>query len=51
MVATDVYCARIMEQYDEGFSISSIQTTLAYAETLGLGTTDLNRVEIREIYT
>ena len=50
-VATDAYCARIMEQYDSGFSISQIHTTLGRAEDLGLGTTDLNRVEIREIYT
>jgi uncharacterized protein (DUF362 family) len=51
IIATDVYCAHIMEQYDDGFSISSIQKTLTHAESLGLGTADLNRVEIREIDT
>lgn len=51
MVATDVYCARIMEEYDNTFSISSIEETLQHAVELGLGTSDLNQVEIIEIQT
>ncbi|MCK4835717.1 MAG: DUF362 domain-containing protein [Candidatus Aminicenantes bacterium] len=49
MVATDVYCAGIMEEYDDTFSISSIEETLQHAVELGLGTSDLNQVEIIEI--
>ena len=51
IVATDVYCAHMMEQYDDAFSITSIQQTLDHAESLGLGMADLNRVEIREVDT
>jgi hypothetical protein len=51
MVATDAYCAQIMEAYDDTFSINSIQETLQHAEDLGLGTSNLNRVDIREVYT
>lgn len=49
MVATDAYCATIMDQKDAGFSIDMITPTLERAELLGLGTADLNQVEIREI--
>lgn len=47
LVATDAYCARIMEQYDN-FSVSQIESTLQHAEELGLGTSDLSGVEIIE---
>ncbi len=48
LVATDAYCARIMEQYDNNFAVSQIEDTLQRAEELGLGTSDLSRVEIIE---
>ena len=47
-VATDVYCAKLMEEYDSSFSINSIEETLNHAVELGLGTRDLNQVEIIE---
>ncbi len=49
MAATDAYCAGIMEQYDPAFSASMIDLTLERAELRGLGTADLNNVEIIEI--
>ncbi len=49
MVATDAYCAKILDAYDETFSAQQITTTLKYAEKLGLGTSDLSRVRIVEI--
>jgi hypothetical protein len=49
MVATDAYCAQIMEQYDSTFSRSMIELTLERAELRGLGTANLANVEIIEI--
>ena len=49
MVATDAYCAQLMARYDSTFTASSIQPTLQRAEELGLGTADLNNVEIIEV--
>lgn len=49
IVAADVYCGRIMEENDSTFSLSLIQDTLQQAEERGLGTSDLNQVEIIEI--
>lgn len=51
IVATDAYCARIMAENDNDFSASDIKLTLDRAELLGLGTSDLNQVEIIEINT
>jgi uncharacterized protein (DUF362 family) len=54
MVAADLYCAQIMEQYDSRFTTSAASPIWGYlnaAEELGLGTTDLNQVEIIEIST
>lgn len=51
MVATDAYCARIMEENDNGFQASLIQETLGAAESLGLGTSNLANVDIIEITT
>ncbi|MCP5108037.1 MAG: DUF362 domain-containing protein, partial [bacterium] len=48
IVATDVYCAEIMAENDD-FSPAFIEGTLTRAQTLGLGTMDLNQVEIIEI--
>ncbi len=49
MVAADAYCAQIMQDNDETFDSSWIQPTLERAEELGLGTADLNQVEVIEI--
>ena len=49
IVATDAYCARLMEENDPSFSQSQIQVTLERAEQLGLGISDLNEVEILEV--
>ena len=50
MVATDAYCAeRILGIHDSGFLSTSISPTLDRAQQLGLGTADLNHVEILEI--
>lgn len=49
IVATDAYCARLLADNDTTFSISSISSTLQRAASLGLGTSDLKQVEIKEI--
>lgn len=49
MVATDVYCAQIMADNDPSFSPDLISRTIDRAVELGLGTSDLNDVEIIEI--
>ncbi len=51
IIAADAYCARMLEENSPGFSASSIQNTLRRGEELGLGTPDLNQVEIIEITT
>jgi uncharacterized protein (DUF362 family) len=51
MVATDAYCATILDDYDETFDKEMIETTLAYAQVLGLGERDLSRVSIIEVST
>ena len=49
IVATDTYCAQLMEDNDSTFSASFIDTTLSHAVSLGLGTTDLSQLEIVEV--
>lgn len=49
IVATDAYCARLLEEHDDQFNASGIDKTLKRAEDLGLGTSDLSKVEILEI--
>jgi uncharacterized protein (DUF362 family) len=49
IVATDAYCAQILDANDETFDKEMIAPTLQYAEKLGLGTADLNKVKIIEI--
>ena len=49
IVATDAYCIRILQDHDPGFRIEEADATLSRAESLGLGTADLNRVQIIEI--
>jgi len=51
MVAIDSYCGSIMEQYDDTFEFRMIEPCLSYAESLGLGTADLRKVEIIELET
>jgi uncharacterized protein (DUF362 family) len=50
MVALDSYCAQhILADHDPDFDPESIRLTLTNAEQLGLGTSDLSRVDILEI--
>ena len=50
LVALDAYCGeKILQRYDPEFAITSIGPTLQKAEQLGLGTSDLNKVEVLEI--
>ena len=49
MLATDVYCSRLMEEHDDTYSHDMISTQLETAEMLGLGVGDLNNVAIKEI--
>jgi uncharacterized protein (DUF362 family) len=51
IIAADAYCARIMEENSPDFSALFIQNMLQRGEELGLGTSDLNQVEIIEINT
>ena len=48
-VATDVYCAGILEDLDDSFTAASAMFTVQSAVVLGLGTSDLSQVEIVEI--
>ena len=47
IVATDAYCLEIMNEYDPPGD--NVMQTLQTAEELGLGTADLNQVEILEV--
>jgi uncharacterized protein (DUF362 family) len=49
MVAVDAYCSRLMEAHDESYTGEMITPYLRVAERLGLGTRDLNRVEVMEL--
>jgi uncharacterized protein (DUF362 family) len=49
MVAVDAYCAKLLEEKDETFAAERILATLSYAEELGLGTSDLKKVVIKEV--
>lgn len=49
IVATDAFCARLLEEHDDQFKAFHIDGTLKRAEALGLGTSDLSKVEILEI--
>ncbi len=49
IVAADAYCVRILEDHDPGFSSAAAGATLSRAESLGLGTADLTRVQVIEI--
>ena len=50
VVALDAYCAqRILKLHDTGFDPETIRPTLDNAEQLGLGTSNLNQVDILDI--
>jgi len=49
MLATDVYCSRLMQEQDDSYSSEMIEVQLATAEKLGLGVRNLNDVAIKEI--
>jgi len=49
MVATDVYCAQLMQEHDDTFSIDMISLQLETAENLGLGVRNLSDVVVKEI--
>jgi uncharacterized protein (DUF362 family) len=50
MVAVDSYCARLMAQHDETFSLDMVAPQLKHATALGLGKADLDAVKIVEIH-
>ena len=49
MVAVDAYCARLMAQHDETFTLDMIAPQLRHAAALGLGKADLDAVKVVEI--
>ena len=49
MVAVDAYCARLMAQHDETFTVDMIAPQLKHAAALGLGKADLDAVKIVEL--
>ncbi|GAB4336924.1 MAG: hypothetical protein Kow0099_10130 [Candidatus Abyssubacteria bacterium] len=49
MLATDIYCSQLMQEYDETFSPDMISIQLEAADKLGLGARNLNNVVIKEI--
>ncbi|UCH62070.1 MAG: DUF362 domain-containing protein [Fidelibacterota bacterium] len=51
IVATDSYCADLLDEHDDTFSSGMVAETLSYAQDLGLGTMDLRNVKIIEVTT
>jgi uncharacterized protein (DUF362 family) len=49
MVAVDAYCARLMAQHDETFTLDMVAPQLRHAAALGLGKADLDAVKVVEI--
>jgi len=49
MVAVDAYCARLMAQHDETFTLDMVAPQLRHAADLGLGKADLDAVKVVEI--
>lgn len=49
MVALDAYCSRLMEENDDTYTTQMIEPYLRVAARLGLGTPNLQQVEIIEI--
>ncbi len=48
MVATDVYCAQLLAEHDTSFDPAVITPLLDHAESLGLGTKDLQQIQVVE---
>jgi uncharacterized protein (DUF362 family) len=48
-VAVDAYCARLMAQHDETFTLDMVAPQLRHAAALGLGKADLDAVKVVEI--
>lgn len=51
IVATDAYCAKLMAENDASYYAREIQSTLEPAEQLGIGTSNLNNIDVIEIFT
>jgi uncharacterized protein (DUF362 family) len=49
IVATDMYCQEILAEFDPDFAPEELGGVTSYAQALGMGTADLNKVEILEI--
>jgi len=49
MVAVDAYCARLMAQRDDTFTLDMVAPHLKHAAALGLGKADLDAVKVVEI--
>jgi uncharacterized protein (DUF362 family) len=49
MVATDVYCARLMAEHDDTFTTDMISLQIETAEKLGVGVGDPDNVVVKEI--
>ena len=49
MVAVDAYCARLLAQHDETFTLDMIAPQLRHAVAIGLGNADLDAVKVVEI--
>lgn len=49
IVATDAYCAEILAAHDQDFTVDLALPIIGRAEYLGLGTSNLNDVEVIEI--
>jgi uncharacterized protein (DUF362 family) len=49
IVATDMYCQELLTELDREFAAESGSGVTGYAEALGMGTSDLSQVEIKEI--
>ncbi len=49
IIATDLYCAQVMQKYDPTFDAEMIEPTIDRAIELGLGVSSLDHVEIIEL--
>lgn len=50
MVATDLYCANLLAEFDSGFSADSIAPMVTRAAELWIGASDLPGVEVRRAW-
>lgn len=49
IVATDAYCAEILDALDQDFTVDMASPIIVSADSSGLGTSDLSKVEVIEI--